>query len=61
MIGIYKIENTTNGKVYIGESFNIKNRLQQHLDELESNNHYNKKLQHDWNVYGKENFNIYGG
>lgn len=30
MIGIYKVTNKINNKVYIGQSINIENRFQQH-------------------------------
>ena len=30
MIGIYKIENLINGKVYIGQSIHIERRWQEH-------------------------------
>ena len=30
MIGIYKVENKINKKVYIGQSVNIKNRWESH-------------------------------
>ena len=56
MIGIYKIENLINGKVYIGKSKNIENRWRTHKKELNNNSHCNKHLQNAWNKYGKENF-----
>ena len=31
MIGIYKIENLINGKIYIGQSIEIENRWKKHL------------------------------
>lgn len=33
-IGIYKITNTVNGKVYIGKSHNIEERFKQHIEGL---------------------------
>jgi len=54
--GIYKIENKTNGKMYIGSSVNIKYRFKKHKEGLKSNKHYNKHLQHSWNKYGKDAF-----
>ena len=33
MIGIYKIENLINGKVYIGQSINISERFTEHKRE----------------------------
>ena len=38
MIGIYKITNNINGKIYIGQSIDIKERWKQHLYKA-----YNKK------------------
>lgn len=32
--GCYKITNTTNGKIYIGESNNILNRWRRHIKDL---------------------------
>lgn len=54
--GIYSIENKTNGKTYIGSSINLKRRLNCHLVLLNTNRHYNQKLQRAWNKYGSENF-----
>lgn len=57
--GIYKIENKFNGKIYIGQSINIKKRFYIHRY-----NAYNKKNKDVYNLYlyeairkyGKENF-----
>lgn len=54
--GIYKIENTINKKVYIGQSKNIPLRFSNHKYELNHGKHSNKHLQRAWNKYGKENF-----
>lgn len=35
MIGIYKIENKLNGKIYIGQALDIELRLQQHKDGIQ--------------------------
>ena len=56
MIGIYKIENTTNHKVYIGQSVNIEGRWAKHLTLLQHNKHGNKHLQSAWNKYGSGSF-----
>lgn len=55
-IGIYKIENITNGKVYIGSSKQIEKRWQQHKRQLTQGNHHSVKLQRAWNKYGECNF-----
>lgn len=57
MLGyIYHITNQCNGKKYIGKSFNLKHRLEDHFSELQHNKHHSHKLQRAVNKYGIENF-----
>ena len=56
MTGIYMIKNKLNNKIYVGQSSNIENRWWKHKSFLNKNTHHNKRLQEDWNKYGKENF-----
>lgn len=56
MIGIYKIENKINKKVYIGQSVDIHKRWNAHRSELTRGVHYNDYLQRSWNKYGSDNF-----
>lgn len=57
MIGIYKITNKINGKIYIGRSIDIKRRIQGHLNRNYDNyNHKHGNLDRDIALYGKENF-----
>lgn len=56
MIGIYKIENKINGKIYIGQSIDINNRLRHHKTALKGNYHPNRHLQYSFNKYGEDNF-----
>lgn len=49
MIGIYKITNRVNGKVYIGKSDNIFRRWSEHEKMLMTNTHHSKFLQDDFN------------
>ena len=56
MIGIYKIENKINGKVYIGQSNNIEKRWSEHISALNNDRHANSYLQRAWKKYGRENF-----
>lgn len=49
MIGIYRIRNTSNGKVYIGQSVNIEQRWRQHLYELRHDSHHSPHLQYAYN------------
>lgn len=51
--GIYKIINTYNGKMYIGQSINIIERFYEHKRKLRLNQHYNKHLQNAYNKYGE--------
>ncbi len=56
MIGIYKIENTINNKVYIGQSIDIKKRWAAHKRELTNGTHDNFLLQNEWDMYGESAF-----
>lgn len=57
-IGIYKIQNKINGKIYIGQSVNIKKRWTKHrnsyCDTFDHN--YNTHLYRSMRKYGIENF-----
>lgn len=55
-IGIYKIENKTTGKLYIGSSLDIRKRWVRHLWDLKNNKHHSIILQRAWNKYGKDDF-----
>lgn len=48
-VGIYKITNLKNGKVYIGQSQNIYIRWKQHKSALKQGIHSNREMQKDWN------------
>lgn len=54
--GIYKIENLVNGKIYIGQSKQIRQRWSEHKKELRKNRHKNIYLQRAWNKYGENYF-----
>ena len=51
MIGIYKITNKINGKVYIGQSINIDTRWRQHINAKD-----NYAIHNAIKKYGEENF-----
>jgi group I intron endonuclease len=56
--GIYGIKNSVTSKIYIGSSFNIKVRIQQHLNLLTSNNHHSQYLQNSFNKRRVNSFDI---
>ena len=53
---IYSIKNTSNGKVYIGQTVRYAARKYSHLLCLRKNAHYNKHLQNDYNKHGEDKF-----
>lgn len=55
-IGIYKITNLKNNKVYIGSSSRLRQRKHEHFKYLKNNKHCNTHLQKSYNKYGKEKF-----
>ncbi len=56
MIGIYKITNKVNNKVYVGQALDVDFRFGVHRQKLNSNQHINSHLQAAWNKYGQDNF-----
>ncbi len=56
--GIYIIRNKINNKKYVGSSVDIYKRWNEHINYLNNNMHLTKKLQKDWNIYGKDNFDF---
>jgi group I intron endonuclease len=53
---IYVIENTVNGKIYIGQTGNWKIRKGNHLSSLKHGRHYNEHLQRSWDKHGPSAF-----
>lgn len=56
MMGIYKIENTINGKCYYGRSREVNHRLGEHKSRLLNGKHPNRPLMLDWWAFGPEAF-----
>lgn len=56
MIGIYKIQNLVNGKIYIGQSVHIQARFSQHKREAKNGN--TRPLYNAIRKYGIENFSF---
>lgn len=53
---VYKITNICNGRIYIGQTTNFKQRVNEHKSDLRLNKHSNPDLQEDYFIYGIENF-----
>lgn len=60
MLGIYKIENLINGKIYIGQSSNLTNRIKRHKSNSLKKNYResNKPLYRAIRKYGIDNFSF---
>lgn len=55
-IGIYKITNLDNGKVYVGQTDDIERRWRQHVSDLNAGKHHNIYLQNSWNIHGQDRY-----
>ncbi len=53
MTGVYVIRNRITGKRYVGESVDIKRRWREHKRDLANGTHHSKRLQKDYNRYGR--------
>lgn len=53
---VYKIENKVNGKVYVGQTSNLKERRTNHFSGLRTGKHVNPILQNAFNKHGEHNF-----
>lgn len=53
-MGVYRITNTTNGKIFIGVSANIPARINRHKFELTCGSEGIKELQEDYNTFGPQ-------
>lgn len=56
--GIYAIINTSNFKIYIGQSRNISERLKKHFNRLRRGTHENNHLQNSFSKHKEECFSI---
>ena len=57
-IGIYEFRNKVSGKSYIGSTKDHKERYWSHISKLKRNVHDNKELQKDFNLIGRDNFEM---
>lgn len=58
IVGIYKITNLIDGKIYIGQTVNYKKRKTSHLTSLKNGKHHNEHLQRAFEKYGENSFKI---
>lgn len=56
--GIYKITNIKTGRMYIGSSVNITNRLSHHFSHLSKGTHHCSYLQNSYNKWGRDSFDF---
>ena len=54
--GVYKIQNTVNGKRYIGSAVSLKKRWRAHRWWLRRGEHHSRSLQRAWDKYGEAAF-----
>lgn len=54
--GIYSIENSVTGKVYIGSAANLYERKASHMHRLRNGKHHSSKLQNSWDKHGETAF-----
>jgi len=53
MVGVYKIINKINGKIYVGQSWHLKNRIKSHFENKKMKNTH---LYQSIKKYGEDNF-----
>lgn len=59
LCGIYAIQNTKNGKIYIGQSTDIERRLRAHRKHIFEGEHPNKNINRDLLQYNADAFSTY--
>lgn len=57
--GVYIIYNTKTGMIYIGSSYNLRERWKSHKTQLNCGKHENLKLQDAWKKDGAAAFKFY--
>jgi len=55
-MGVFKVENRLNGKIFLGSSTDLDSAWNSHRFRLEAGMHENTSLQNDWKQLGAEHF-----
>jgi len=55
-MGIYRIRNLVNGKIFLGSGLNLNGKSNSFKFQLKSGLHVNSDLQKDYNEFGDDNF-----
>jgi hypothetical protein len=55
-MGVYKVTNLKNGKLYIDSGLNLKGKMNRCKFQLAHGSHVNKALQADYDMEGPDNF-----
>ena len=55
-MGIYRIQNTANGKCFVGAARDLPGRINSHRFQLRMKVHRNELLQQEWEDYGADAF-----
>ncbi len=51
---VYAIKHNPTGRIYIGSTCNVKERIRQHMSLLRSGKHHVENMQDDFNQYGED-------
>ena len=57
-MGIFRIKNLINGKIFIGRGTNVQGKINSHKFQLEQGSHPNSVLQKDFKESGSKNFSF---
>jgi hypothetical protein len=57
-MGVYRITNLANGKIYVGSSRNMRGTFNSIRFQLKLGSHMNKELQKDYALFGEEKFSF---
>lgn len=57
-VGVYSITNKTNGKIYVGSSTKLLDRIKQHEKALIAGKHFCKAMQEDYDAGHRFQFDI---